>query len=228
MIATTPLVELPREVRDLALRLGASEKRAVSIVTLEQRGTMRTAPGASPMQFTARQTIATEAVEFEWRAKSGLFGTLSVTDYLRADSWGVRVRLLGLIPIVTSIDNPAAMKGETMRYLAELPWAPDAILNNSRLVWRVVNAHSFAVSSRDGAGEVILRLSPDGLVGAIEAKDRPRLEGDVTVERPWQGVFSDYRCFEGRTVPTRGAVSWILPTGAFKTWEGEVTGWALR
>ncbi len=228
MIGTAPLADLPSEVRDLALRLGASENRAGSIVTLQQRGTMRSAPGAKPIQFTARQTISTEAVEFEWRAKCGPFGALSVNDYLRADSWGVRVRLLGLIAIATSVDNAPAMKGETMRYLAELPWAPDAILSNTRLVWRVINAHSFAVSSRDGAGEVILRLSPDGLVAAIEASDRPRIEGDVTVERPWQGVFSDYRCFEGRTVPTRAAVSWVLPTGAFKTWEGEVTGWALR
>ncbi len=228
MIGISPLVELPEEVRDLALRLGGSEKRAGSFVILEQRGTMRGAPDARPMRFTARQTISTEAVEFEWRAKCGPFGALSVTDYLRADSWGVRVRLLGLIPIATSVDNPAAMKGETMRYLAELPLAPDAILSNTRLVWRVINAHSFAVSSRDGAGEVILRLSPDGLVAEIEASDRPRIEGDVTVERPWQGVFSDYRCFEGRTVPTRGELSWILPTGAFKTWEGEVTGWSLR
>lgn len=228
MIAAPPFFELPGEVRDLALRLGAREKSRGSFVTLEQRGTMRSAPGARPIRFQARQTIATEAVEFEWRAKCGPFGALSVTDYLRADSWGVRVRLLGLIPIATSVDNPPAMKGETMRYLAELPWAPDAILSNTRLVWRVINAHSFAVSSRDGAGEIILRLSPDGLVAAIEASDRPRIEGDVTVERPWQGVFSDYRCFEGRTVPTRGEVSWILPAGAFKTWEGEVTGWSLR
>lgn len=228
MIAASPRADLPSGVRDLAVRLGATEKRAGSIVTLQQRGTMRSAPGVKPMRFMARQTISTEAVEFEWRAKCGPFGALSVTDYLRADSWGVRVRLLGLIPIASSIDNPAVMKGETMRYLAELPWAPDAILRNPRLVWRVINAHSFAVSSHDGAGEVILRLSPDGLVAAIEASDRPRIEGAVNVERPWQGVFSDYRCFEGRAVPTRGEVSWILPTGAFKTWEGEVTGWALR
>lgn len=228
MIAAADVVALPLEVRDLALRLGASEKSAGSFVTLQQRGTILSAPGARSMQFTARQTIATDAVAFEWRAKCGPFGALSVTDYLRADSWGVRVRLLGLIPIATSVDSASAMKGETMRYLAEMPWAPDAILSNTRLVWRVINAHSFAVSSRDGVGEIIMRLSPDGLVRAIEAKDRPRIEGDVTVERPWQGVFSDYRVFEGRTVPTRSAVSWVLPAGAFKTWEAEVTGWALR
>lgn len=228
MIGIPPVADLPGPVRDLAIRLGATAHRAGSIVILQQRGTMRSAPDARPMQFTARQTISTEAVEFEWRAKCGPFGALSVADYLRADSWGVRVRLLGLIPFATSVDNLPAMKGETMRYLAELPWAPDAILSNSRLAWRVINAHSFAVTSRDGVGEVILRLSPDGLVAAIEASDRPRIESGVTVERPWQGVFTDYQRFEGRTVPTHASVSWILPTGAFKTWEGQVVNWSLR
>jgi hypothetical protein len=224
------LPDLPAEVRDLALRLGAREERIGSVVALAQRGTMHSAPGAKPMLFRARQTIALDAIGFEWRAKYGLFGAVSVMDYLRQDSWGVQVRLVGLIPIATFIDSPAARKGETMRYLAELPLAPDAILRNPRLRWQVVDARTFIVSSLDGAGggEVILRLSPDGLVASIEASDRPRIEGDVTVERPWQGRFSAYRCFDGRTVPTRAEVSWILPAGAFKTWEGEVTVWAMH
>lgn len=226
---TSALADIPSEVRNLALRLGASETCAGSIVTLEQHGAMRSTPGAKPMLFKARQTIALDSIAFNWRAKCGLFGAMSVTDYLSADSCGVRVRLLGLIPIATFIDSPAAVKGETMRYLAELPWAPDAILRNRRLVWQVVDERTIIVSSRDsaGGGEVTLRLSPDGMVASIEASDRPRIEGDVTVERPWRGVFSVYRCFEGRTVPTRGEVFWTLPTGAFKAWEGEVTGWAL-
>lgn len=230
-MSTTPaLPDLPSEVRDLAFRLGASKNRIGSVVALEQRGIMRSAPGGRPMVFRARQTIALDAIGFAWRARCGLFGAVSVTDYLRQDSWGVRVRLMGLIPIATFVDSPAAFKGETMRYLAELPWAPDAILRNARLTWQVIDARTLIVSSRDGpgGGEVTLRLSPDGLVASIEASDRPRIEGDVTVERPWHGRFSDYRCFDARTVPTRAEVSWILPTGAFKTWEGEMTRWALH
>lgn len=223
--------DLPAEVRALALRLGASEGATGSTVTLEQRGTMRSAPGSKPMLFTARQTITLGAIGFEWRARCGPLGAVSVMDYLRPASWGVRVRLMGLIPIATFVDSPAALKGETMRYLAELPWAPDAILRNPRLRWQVVNDSTFVVSScgggDGGSGEVTLRLSPEGLVATIEANDRPRIEKGVAIERPWQGRFSDYRAFNRRTVPTRGEVSWLLPTGAFKTWEGEVTGWAL-
>lgn len=226
---TKSVCVLPAEVRNLALRLGASDERSSSIVALKQRGIMRAAPAAKPMEFTARQTIALDVIGFDWRAKCGPFGVISVTDYLRQESWGVRVRLLGLIPLATLIDSPAAIKGETMRYLAELPLAPDAILRNPQLVWQVIDERTLTVSAREGVhgGEVTLRLSLDGLVASIEATDRPRIEGEVTVERPWHGTFSDYRCIAGRTVPLQAEVSWILPTGAFKTWEGEMTDWAL-
>lgn len=220
--------DLPREVRDLALRLGATEDGSCSTVRLKQHGIMRSAPEAWPMTFKARQTIALEATSFEWRARCGPFGAVSVADYLREDRGGVRVRLIGVIPIATSIDNPAVIKGETMRYLAELPLAPDAILRNTCLCWEVIDARTFAVASRDRAGKVVLRLSSDGFVASIEASDRPRIEGDVTVERPWHGRFSDYRRFEGRLVPARGEVSWVLPPGEFKTWEGKITDWSLR
>ena len=230
MTAPAALAALPREVRDLALRLGATEDHGPSTVSLEQHGTMRSAPGARPMAFKAHQTIAIETIGFDWRARCGPFGALSVADTLRKDRGGVRVRLMGMIPVATSINNPAVIKGETIRYLAELPLAPDAILRNANLTWIIIDEHSFAVSALGSAGvsKVILRLSPDGLVASIEANDRPRIEGDVTVERPWHGRFSAYRRFGGRMVPTLGEVSWILPSGPFKTWEGEITAWALN
>ena len=38
---------------------------------------------------------------------------------------------LGFIPIARAKHTPALVRGELMRYLAEIPWAPDAILCNS-------------------------------------------------------------------------------------------------
>ena len=175
MNTRSTLPDLPAEVRALAVRLGAREGAAGAMVALEQRGTMRTAPGGKPIVFTARQTIALDTIGFEWRARCGPFGAVSVMD-LRPESWGVRVRLMGLVPLATFVDSPAARKGETMRYLAELPLSPDAILRNPQLTWQVIDAHTFIVSSHDGGDEVTLRLSPDGLVASMEASGRPRIE----------------------------------------------------
>ena len=223
------MTDLPPAVRDLGRRLGADERCEHSTVRMKQRGVMWQEPGANPQAFQARQTMAIKATEFSWRARCGPLGSISVIDYLGDGSFGVKVRLLGLIPLATLIDTPSVAKGETMRYLAELAWAPDAILHNSSLRWRVIDGETFAVTSpaRAPGSEVILHLSSDGLIASIDASDRPRIEGKAVVERPWRGVFSDYRVFAGRTVPAHGEVSWLLPAGAFKTWEGDITGWTL-
>ena len=81
-----------------------------------------------------------------------------------------------------------------MRYLAELPWARDALIANRMLVCQVLGDSALAVSlGRGGArGEVKLTLGADGLIALVSAL-RPREEGGRMVERPWRGRFSDYR-----------------------------------
>ena len=44
------------------------------------------------------------------------------------------VRVAGSIPVARSSDGETA-KGEAMRFLAELPWNPEAILNSEGLTW---------------------------------------------------------------------------------------------
>ena len=46
------------------------------------------------------------------------------------------VLALGFIPLVRAQHTTALQRGELMRYLAELAWAPDAILHNPHLRWR--------------------------------------------------------------------------------------------
>jgi hypothetical protein len=53
------------------------------------------------------------------------------------------VRALGLIPIVRAERTPALQRGQLMRYLAELAWAPDAILHNTELRWRELRLEDY-------------------------------------------------------------------------------------
>jgi hypothetical protein len=223
-------LDLPDPVRELALRLGAKENGSATSVHLEQRGVMQNAPGSRQIAFKARQRTAIDAIDFSWRARCGPLGAVSVRDYLHAGRGGVEVHALGMIPLVRLIDDPAVLKGETMRYLAELPLAPDAILRNRQLAWRVIDAETLIVSTRaiPEGGDVTFHLSADGLVSTMEAAGRPRREGGATVERPWRGQFREYRQFDGRTVPTYADVSWLLDGGEFLTWCGEVTSWGMR
>jgi hypothetical protein len=97
-----------------------------------------------------------------------------------------------------------------MRYLAELAWAPDAILGNPLLAWTVVGERMLRVSAGHGQarGEVELQIDESGRIAGVLAKARPRKEAPGFVERPWRGRFFDYRQRQGRWLPFAGEVGW--------------------
>jgi hypothetical protein len=89
------------------------------------------------MALTTTQTISTRSCEFDWRAKAGPFGSISARDALERGEGRLDVTALGLIPIARAEPTAALVRGELMRYLAELAWAPAAMLLNTTLRWRV-------------------------------------------------------------------------------------------
>ena len=220
---------LPREVRELAARAGATGGGLLSTVTLRQRGIMRDPPAGRKMRFRALQRINLRSCEFEWRASTGPFGCISVLDALQGEEAALEVRVFRRLRIAGVRGGAAAAKGEIMRYLAELAWAPDAILGNPTLAWRVIDARRLRVSAGDGdaCGEVELRLDESGRIASIAARDRPRMEGGGFVERPWRGHFFDYRQHQNRWLPFSGEVGWVLGEQTVTAWRGEILDWNI-
>jgi len=181
------------------------------------------------MRFRATQMIDLRRPHFEWQAVTGPFGLISVIDAFHDDQPKLEVRLLRRLRIAGVSDGAAAAKGEIMRYLAELAWAPDAILHNHLLAWSVVGDHTLRVSAGHGPalGAVEFRLDKDGRIGSVFAPDRPRKEASGFVARPWHGRFSDYRLHEGRWLPFTGEVGWVLAGQEFVVWRGKMMSWRL-
>jgi hypothetical protein len=225
-----PRADLPRAVIELALRCGGSGEPPPHSIRIRQIGSMQQASGRAAMSFKARQRIAIGAPGFLWRADFGPFGLIHVADYFIGGTGGIEGRFLGALPFLRFSGRAAATKGEIMRYLAELPWSPDAILRNRALEWRALDDQTLCVAAGAGAsrGEVRLLLGQDGLVAAVEADDRPRLEKGSAVEMPWRGRFWDYREIEGRKIPMRGEVSWLLNEGETTYWRGTVQHWTAE
>jgi hypothetical protein len=71
-------------------------------------------------------------------------------------------------------------------------------------------------------------LDADGLVTAVEADDRPRLEGKAIVERPWRGHFWDCGEVDGRKIPMRGEVGRLLDAEESIYWRGMVTSSTMK
>ena len=221
-------VALPGPVLDLAKRLGVETQTSAHRVTLTQSGDMRLGKGTRRSRFHARQTIEIGDTGFEWWAAFAPFGAISVTDAYREDEGSLDVRLFGRVRLA-HMGGSAFSKAEVMRYLAEIAWAPDAILRNRSLVWSVIDSRTLNVAAGSGAGfgNVRIDLDDEGRIGGIFAPDRPFADGKIVEERPWAGQFSDYRCHAGRWLPFGAEVGWCVDGWISNYWRGTLTSWTV-
>ena len=105
-------MNLPTAVVDLAHRLGASPEFCIA-VRLTQSGTMQDKPQARTMHFSAVQRILLQRPEFEWTARTGPLGLISVTDALKGGEPPLAVKALGWLPadqdrLSVSLDSMSA------------------------------------------------------------------------------------------------------------------------
>ena len=163
--------DLPPAVLALAQRTGARTRGASTSAVFEQTGQMWRTPGGHPMDFTARQTVNINTAQFVWRATMGPGGIVVVADYLVGGTGGLEVRAFGAIPLARAVGGVGMNRGEALRYLAELPWNPDAILSNRSLDWTVVGPRELRVATGVGParGEVTFELDGSGLIVRAKA-----------------------------------------------------------
>jgi hypothetical protein len=219
--------DLPAEVIALAERQGARPGSLAPAVELTQTGVMWPSPEAKEMGFSAHQTIAASEPGFVWRANFGPAGLVAVADYFVDGKGGLEARIAGAFPVATLTGSEEIAKGELMRYLAELPWHPDAMLCNRALEWQVLDPGTIKVATGEGKARagVTFFINTHGFVSAIEASDRPQLVDGKFVERPWRGRFWDYRQAGGRITPAQAEIAWVIDGKEFVYWKGTVASW---
>ena len=224
------LSSLPAPVRRYLARVlpnrpGSENARAVR---LRQTGEMMLRPGVRPRRFTATEELAADRVEFSWRARFPMLGplTMRVTDAYAAGEGLLEVRVLGL-PVQRK-RGPQLAQGEAFRYLAELAWAPQAILANPELEWSELDDRAAEVATHAGGRRIALRLTFNAAqeIAQTEAL-RPRIEAGGT-PTTWIGTYHDYRAFGPMIAPARGEVRWELPDGPFTYWRGTISSLELH
>ncbi len=185
-----------------------------------QVGEMQLKPGRW-LRFAVEQEMAVDRVEFTWRARFRVapLVSLRVRDWYREGNGGLDGLLFGRIPLVRAGGVEVA-RGEAMRYLAELAWAPQAMVLNRALVSHEIDSTTTEVSTLVGDARVAVMLHFDsqGDITAASAAARPRMVGKESVPTPFRGTYGDYRVFE---------VAWLLPEGQFTYFRGRLTHFVL-
>ncbi len=230
-VAPSPRTDLPMLVETFAKTAGVTPEALGRTVALSQEAEMQLSPGGRWTPMTARQTISTGDAGFVWIATQS-FGPLPlfrVIDSFAAGKGGLKVRLFGSFPIAGA-EGADMDRGEVMRYLAELPWAPDAILGNGQLVWRLVAPRevSVAVDMPGGPASVRFLFDETGDISEMRADDRPvRGDDGAVTTREWRGFFREYRMIGGRRVPTEGEVGYVTDGVYAPYWKGRITGYEV-
>jgi len=229
---------LPLLIRGFAEKAGVPRDGAVISASFNQLCEMRMKPGEAWMKLHAQEVMGTERAAFVWFAtqRRAMCTTMRVVDAYLGGSGFLSVRLFGSVPLA-DIRGESTDQAELQRYLAEIPWAPDAIFRNPDLRWR--QAGDDFVEVEAGGGEslarVRFRFDTQGDIVEMQSEERGRSEGDIVVKRPWRGYFSEYKVIEGafagatgfRRIPTRAEVGWVLETGYFAYWRGQIATYGL-
>lgn len=208
---------LPDPVRNFALRAGATAGPGHLAMIVTQRAELRLKRGGLFAPFRARQIIALGEAGFVWQARRG-FGPLvwlRVIDSLVAGDGRLEARLFGALTVARARGVETTL-AEAFRYLAELPWAPDAILGNPDLHWRMTAADEAEVklNTRVGTARVTFRFDALGDIIGMEARDRPATDAEGRPTRyHWRGTFGDYRQVGARRLPAYGEVGYAYPDG---------------
>jgi hypothetical protein len=184
--------DLPAAVAELATRMGADGTNPARFVDIRQTGTMWFKPGGAPQHFNARQRIGTSSAGFVWRAVIGPLGAITVVDSFVTGRGLLEARLLGVVRVAREDGTAALNQGEALRYLAELPWNPDAILFDHSLDWAVDGPRTIRVATgrEESRAEITFGLDETGLIETAGAALRTFSAGK---KYPWRGRFWDYQ-----------------------------------
>jgi hypothetical protein len=207
-------------------------------VSLKQKGSFNMGrDGDQWKPFTATQEVNPRQPGFLWDARIRMLPVMPVHvhDAYVGGEGILHAALFGLVTVTEMRGTPAAAEGELLRYLAEAPWYPTALLPSQGAEWEEVASGdpeadaaeqtAARVTIRDGetAASVLVRFNDEGLIASVYADARGREVDGEMVPTPWEGRWWNYQDRDGMRVPTEGEVAWLLEDRRKPYWRGRVT-----
>ena len=123
---------------------------------------------------------------------------------------------LGSTFTVANASGPQIDQGSSLRWLAEAPWFPYALVSDL-VRWEAIDAHSArAILLQDGLPAVaIFEFDEQGRLKCLRASRYFAQSNEPAKMLPWTGRYLEFREFGGFRVPSYAEVSWQLSEGEF-------------
>jgi hypothetical protein len=174
--------------------------------------------------FTATQSVTTQRPGFDWDARIQMAPGVSafVHDSYVLGEGKLHASLLGLLTVADVGNTSQAARGELLRFFAEMPWYPTALLPSQGVRWEAIDETLARATLTDGATTVslVFKFNAEGAIETMRAEARNR---DELTTMPWNGRFWEYAIRDGMLIPLEGEVGWEYPEGTRLYYKGKVT-----
>ena len=205
----------------------------VSAVTIEMVGTINMSATAEQWKpFTSKQRVVTRRAGFMWDAQISMLPGMKVrvVDSYIAGKGLVQAAMLGLFTVADVGGGGEMARGEFMRFFAETPWYPTALLPSQGVQWAAVDDTSANATIVDGPLTLTLlfHFNDAGLIDSVRAEARGGMVGKEMLMRPWECGLSNYQVRDGMTVPISGEAAWVRPDGRKTYFIGSVKSMAYE
>jgi hypothetical protein len=224
---------LPAPLQRYFLHVLKNGQLMIGTARLTHRGTFNMGQSEPRWSdFTSDQIVTTHRPGFDWDARIAVARGLTVRahDAYVAGEGRLTAKLMGLVPVAEMRGTPAVAQGELMRYLAEAPWYPTALLPSQGPQWQAIDDHSARATLTDGTTTVslVFGFGADGLIETIESDARARTAGERVEMTPWRVRLWGYAARDNVLVPLDGEVAWLLPRGPYPYWRGRIESVSLE
>ena len=145
-----------------------------------------------------------------------------VHDAYTLGSGSLHASLLGLYTVADVRGTPEAALGELLRFFAEMPWYPTALLPSQGVRWEAIDNASARATLIDGPTTVslVFTFNAEGTIETMRAEARYR---DKVTSMPWSGRFWNYSVRNEMFIPLEGEVGWEHPDGIRLYYKGKIT-----
>ena len=222
------IIGLPAPVQRYFRAVLKDGQPLIAVATFEFAGTINMSlTGEQWKPFTSTQRAVTQRPGFLWNGRVAMLPGLAarVHDSYIAGTGTLHAAMLGLFTVAEVQGGGEIARGELMRYFAEMPWYPTALLPSQGVRWAAVDDRLANATLGDGAISLTLlfRFDDAGLITSVHADARGAGAGKDMVMLPWECSASNYQLRDGMMVPTVGEAAWLRPEGRKPYFVGNLT-----
>jgi len=185
----------------------------IKFVRLKQVGEFRMKENQSWMPIKAEQYFTTEDPAFIWRVKFTMapFVWIDGRDMYYQGKGSMLIKVLSTITVADAFGSEMDISS-LIRFLAEAPWFPTALLPSDYIEWKEIDSNSARAVIKDKGytASGIFTFNEKGEIIKFVTNDRYMEADGKYLKEQWGGYYRNYQEIEGIKIPIEGEVEWNL------------------